>query len=84
MTRKKGDWVQAHDGRSGWYDAKIAGVRGEGEWTARSAARPLPRLANKSLDQLELRPALGLEAVTTVFFDGFGYSRASHLTEIQR
>ena len=24
-------WVQAHDGRTGWYDAKIVGVRGEGE-----------------------------------------------------
>ena len=22
-------WVQAHDGRTGWYDAKIVGVRGE-------------------------------------------------------
>ena len=26
-----GDWIQCHDGKSGWYDAKIVGEDGKGD-----------------------------------------------------
>ena len=38
-----GSWVQHHDGKTGWYDAKVVAERGEGEWreaTHRLPARP--------------------------------------------
>ena len=31
MKRTISDWVQAHDGRTGWYDAKIVDERGKDE-----------------------------------------------------